>query len=164
MFQSTPFREGRQRRKRRPTSNGCFNPRPFARGDRASGAAGAVYGVSIHALSRGATIADAARGEQLKVSIHALSRGATDASGFVQVDDAVSIHALSRGATPAAVTVSLRDAVSIHALSRGATPKVYNIIVPREGFNPRPFARGDSKWFLISFGNSGIHPLFCYIR
>ena len=54
-FQSTPLREGRQSVQCAVFLQGCFNPRPCARGDCRRSACSACRRVSIHAPARGAT-------------------------------------------------------------------------------------------------------------
>ena len=208
-FQSTPFREGRRVISMWKAHNVRFNPRPFARGDKYQVTVTVGWYVSIHALSRGATIRNPRHRLRPGVSIHALSRGATRhialgcAAPFqfqstpfregrrkrqrrVHAVGTVSIHALSRGATGSALNVKVQFSFQSTPFREGrrcnpdgsfivplfqSTPfregrPANNFVYPARDirFNPRPFARGDSKWFLISFGNSGIHPLFCYIR
>ena len=124
LFQFTPLREGRHRRKRREVRQD---------------------GISIHAPPRGATqnvatwliwrgyfnSRPSARGD-----VHSLVSGA--------MEDAISIHAPPRGATGDS-SINLFDfGISIHAPPRGATSSGIVAVGFTSNFNSRPSARGDS--------------------
>ena len=117
--------------------------------------------ISIHAPTRGATVANCQVRLPFLISIHAPTRGATssqlsmsgtrvdfnprthegcDIEEEVTVDDAfgISIHAPTRGATMALRRISSAALViSIHAPTRGATLSVAMIEPIRPNFNPR---------------------------
>ena len=109
---------------------------------------------------------DAATTCNRAVSIHAPTRGATNYQNTIQMTTTVSIHAPTRGATGQRHSSLVVVGVSIHAPTRGATnaDKVENkgymfqstplregrrvgcTIRPFcKGFNPRPYARGDTN-------------------
>ena len=145
-----PFQSTRPRGARRSRSSMILPAEPFQstrpRGARRAQARhrGLQRIVSIHAPTRGATVAEVGDGAAGAVSIHAPTRGATaDAAptlpcvawfqstrprGARQVgrkaDHArlvVSIHAPTRGATHRLRVLPARLCVSIHAPTRGAT-------------------------------------------
>ena len=79
-------------------------------------------GISIHAPTRGATVIDPARTPRAyKISIHAPTRGATSANPYLSRLHGISIHAPTRGATNEHTGVPGHLGISIHAPTRGAT-------------------------------------------
>ena len=77
-FQFTPLREGRLCGTSRVRAVIHFNSRPSARGDvRRRHARAQVLSISIHAPPRGATASNKAMAIAYKISIHAPPRGAT---------------------------------------------------------------------------------------
>ena len=81
----------------------------------------AILQVSIHAPTRGATMALLIAVQDGIVSIHAPTRGATKPIGIGVGSGGVSIHAPTRGATRAYWRRPSQGPVSIHAPTRGAT-------------------------------------------
>ena len=79
-----------------------------------------------------------------RVSIHALTRRATLPCFGTPLLHRVSIHALTRRATMYRFLARRRCIVSIHALTRRATV-VSGSMIPRRRFNPRPHTEGDRK-------------------
>ena len=127
-FQSTPLREGRLMISPTLSATRGFNPRPCARGDRKNVPPPCGETVSIHAPARGATLPLISYCPVCPVSIHAPARGATSFSDRRYYLPGVSIHAPARGAT----------------ITNGA----YRI--QSAGFNPRPCARGDDKYMVLT--------------
>ena len=124
VFQSTPPREGR--RKKRPIYKARlgFNPRPHTRGDQARRWRHHGSTVSIHAPT--------ARGDVGHEPLHTA----------VQM---VSIHAPTRGATSSTKLSRRNYTVSIHAPTRGATLRIADKVKRKARFNPRPHTRGDQN-------------------
>ena len=125
----------------------CFNPRTHEECDNAKVVATFRICVSIHALTRSATLPHNMQPTRLPVSIHALTRSATVSfitglftgkfqsthsrgvrltdRGKWNLIDEVSIHALTRSATNKPWQLPISDYVSIHALTRSATPTLH---------------------------------------
>ena len=77
----------------------CFNPRTHSGCDISQANCVCIPTVSIHAPTRGATLANHHKEHHLKVSIHAPTRGATVICNESRRIIKVSIHAPTRGAT-----------------------------------------------------------------
>ena len=124
LFQFTPLREGRRRRRSAGRVECYFNSRPSARGDVELSAITGLPYISIHAPPRGATENKNAFLAGIDISIHAPPRGATWSfppsrdyptfqftplrEGRLKTQEfhamaAISIHAPPRGATLAAL-------------------------------------------------------------
>ena len=83
-----------------PQYTAGFNPRTHEECDSPELAiTGTLSPVSIHALTRSATISQVGRHRIEKVSIHALTRSATIKIDIIITTCVVSIHALTRSAT-----------------------------------------------------------------
>ena len=113
--------------------------------------------VSIHALTRRATVLPIAGNERLCVSIHALTRRATE----ISTDDLklvhVSIHALTRRAT----SLFIRAAMSLlfqSTPSRGGRRSAAKGAAAKHGFNPRPHAEGDKRCYVWSYHAACFNP------
>ena len=94
------------------------------------------------------------------VSIHALTRSATVAGFQYPYQQMVSIHALTRSATTGFVIYGCDWKVSIHALTRSATnwDKIDRGV--GEGFNPRTHEECDSPSYCFGHCNKvSIHAL-----
>ena len=167
-FRSTPPREGRRRTLDVMSRHHAgFDPRPRARGDcRRSAMPSALLNVSIHAPARGATAsAPSTRLPESCFDPRPRARGDATSMTAEAARDGVSIHAPARGATPSCAqtrmaamfrSTPLREGrpaardrcsravhVSIHAPARGATARRARSRAARDGFDPRPRARGD---------------------
>ena len=123
LFQSTPPRGGRPRRRARPGCPArCFNPRPRAGGDwRARGSASSRRSFNPRPRAGGD------RSGRFRPTPPSSFNPRPRAGGDVRAGRArvpvqrVSIHAPARGATLDAGRQRPRPAVSIHAPARGAT-------------------------------------------
>ena len=123
LFQSTPLREGRPAR--RP---GRCRLRP----------------VSIHAPSRGATIADGTTADAAACfNPRPFARGDATAAAAGGKELLFQSTPLREGRPADAAHAEGAALVSIHAPSRGATTSASTNGASSGGFNPRPFARGD---------------------
>ena len=147
-FNPRPCARGDRRSRRSFPMYSCFNPRPCARGDRriARNLWHPHAVVSIRAPARGATCIFLTAGRDGFVSIRAPARGATrQPECDVNAVHLVSIRAPARGATVGehASRRATRGHVSIRAPARGATASARCMGARRDGFNPRPCARGD---------------------
>ena len=158
-----------------------FDPRPHARGDGIFRLAGPpkqrfrstppregrreiavtldwVAKVSIHAPTRGATIAGPGRGGAGDVSIHAPTRGATGSVGVAVLLEHVSIHAPTRGATRCGWhSALLRKSFDPRPHARGDLSARAALMMWCR-FDPRPHARGDNqRGFRIQAAEVSIH-------
>ncbi len=77
--------------------------------------------ISIHALTRSATIPKVVPVSNIIISIHALTRSATDPIEGEPNGATISIHALTRSATDYKQALRIARTISIHALTRSAT-------------------------------------------
>ena len=96
------------------------------------------------------------------VSIHAPTRGATDAGEHGRAVLSVSIHAPTRGATKFLFNDISHRYVSIHAPTRGATSNRFQSTFSGLSFNPRThsgcdYTSGEPKRYAILFQST--HPL-----
>ncbi len=98
-----------------------FNPRPYARGDRARNWTFVLYPISIHAPTQGATIQHRDQMGQSTFQSTPLRKGRLRPYPLNTPPYRISIHAPTQGAT--------------HTGLFFASPNLY--------FNPRPYARGD---------------------
>ena len=137
MFQSTHSRGVRQNVLMLFTENLCFNPRTHEECDRLHGCSYLSGSVSIHALTRSATVFTDPPYGMKKVSIHALTRSATKSDAVWFACTVVSIHALTRSATCIAPLELSTYFVSIHALTRSATCDGQAVRHIVRCFNPR---------------------------
>ena len=118
-----------------------FNPRSHTGSDISKCSLGLTSRVSIHAPTRGATIAIQHHQDVQQVSIHAPTRGATFLFELCGKGERVSIHAPTRGATDTLEECQAWIDVSIHAPTRGATlfislmlrPSLVSIHAPTRG-------------------------------
>ena len=124
MFQSTHPR-GVRRAARSRCACGlctCFNPRTHAGCDSYEDWQEAIWGVSIHAPTRGATLLTRRQTPRKREFQSTHPRGVRHNRGqLIQPRGGVSIHAPTRGATKSEWTKSRNSIVSIHAPTRGAT-------------------------------------------
>ena len=125
-------------------SEANFNPRSHERSDHQKEITHAVFEISIHAPTRGATQGTKASSTPASdISIHAPTRGATDGAALFGKEHkfqstlpreerpipyiesvtniTISIHAPTRGATTIRMADISRKLISIHAPTRGAT-------------------------------------------
>ena len=86
-----------------------------------------LFGISIHAPTRGATDMCAECAEKHVISIHAPTRGATVMRLLKRFPQEISIHAPTRGATSVNSFTSFLRGISIHAPTRGATCCRYSV-------------------------------------
>ena len=98
-FNPRPHAEGDQVHFSKQKGGCSFNPRPHAEGDEVCLVVDREIRVSIHALTRRATMEEVAMDYDLIVSIHALTRRATFTLICCRDFSVVSIHALTRRAT-----------------------------------------------------------------
>ena len=122
LFQSTPSRGGRLPIHQFSALIPKFQSTP-SRGGRLDklGLTPRSAAVSIHALTRRATLSFSVLQLRIAVSIHALTRRATQLVRIHRTKRNVSIHALTRRATYPCCLSSCYIIVSIHALTRRAT-------------------------------------------
>ena len=98
-FQSTPPHGERRDLIEYSESSAHFNPRPHTGSDLLPAPTGQPGDISIHAPTRGATIATWLPPTKLDISIHAPTRGATSPIDARTPLLTISIHAPTRGAT-----------------------------------------------------------------
>ena len=153
-----------------------FNPRSYKRSDGSTQIPFQRESISIHAPTRGATVAAATARNMVLISIHAPTRGATsypatrgsrilfqstllqeERQAHSQSYDAwirISIHAPTRGATDPSSLVAQAFAISIHAPTRGATGYPDPTPCEAENFNPRSYKRSDGSTYCVHvYGN-----------
>ena len=125
-FQSTPLCEGRPFISTGLSSCIMFQSTPLCEGRPYTGTGFAIAaGVSIHAPVRGATFCG-------RICIH---RGP------------VSIHAPVRGATSATASPARDSVFQSTPLCEGRLKQKAAQLRRKNGFNPRPCARGDASYF-----------------
>ena len=121
-FQSTHSRGVRRRYRPNRTSRSGFNPRTHEECDCNSLSLLVNFLLFQSTHSRGVRpFEQNCTGSQRIVSIHALTRSATLLQMFPSSNWSVSIHALTRSATFGQFLSQQWDKVSIHALTRSAT-------------------------------------------
>ena len=121
LFQSTHSRGVRHRQNQSLLCHHCFNPRTHEECDVTVPSVIAHFIVSIHALTRSATLIHLTIFVPVRVSIHALTRSATDQKSMIcKIREFQSTH--SRGVRRVKfLYFSISLFVSIHALTRSAT-------------------------------------------
>ena len=119
-FQPTPLREGRPRPRHSTSPLGCFNPRPYGRGDTRGRMGFWCQQVSIHAPTGGATRGNLQGQAAEHVSIHAPTGGATQLNGQINLFLGFNPRPYGRGDGPW-IKPCCRSGVSIHAPTGGAT-------------------------------------------
>ena len=98
-----------------------FNPRSHEGSDPHPRSHCVPNTISIHAPTRGATMALIDAITHCFISIHAPTRGATFSSSVIFTFISISIHAPTRGATKSRSCFYPDYRISIHAPTRGAT-------------------------------------------
>ena len=101
--------------------------------------------ISIHVLTRSATVFTIIWFIHGMISIHALTRSATENKNDLLNIELISIHALTRSATYLTGFGSVREMISIHALTRSATWLACWLRKRTSYFNPRTHEECDTK-------------------
>ena len=92
------------------------------------------------------------------ISIHAPTRGATDFERAIEQACQISIHAPTRGATASACGSAIGSIISIHAPTRGATFYLFLNGCHSPDFNPRSHERSDKGFHFMLFVLCNFNP------